>query len=405
MTPAEAALFNVVHYGLTVPPDDLAQRAASPDYSPCGRLAVEECRSALAACLAKGWLQVIDETALRRIETEIRETGLIGPVYHMPWEGGVDFTHAGAAMWQRLQGVLGAGRERSPFAYIDVVRCRVARYLPTRASARAEIEEVREREDQVEVAGPTPIGPWRVQWWQRFPEGYRVDIQWRSRWQGRACGGGDGWSQPPSPRWQTEPQRRQQVLARFGVGLPEWLVLAEVAGGRFNSPSRLPARAAGFAMTAHGIAAAEEECRAAMDACLARGWLRVVDHRAAAEIEALLQADTASVLLPDEAVPGLGEVDFTLAGAALYRAVSKEFLGPGWQDGLCVWRELEREEHRYGETERDVLSALQECQDRGVEVVASWVVPIGPWCVYWWRRFPRGYRLELEVRGWGGDGA
>ena len=23
--------------------------------------------------------------------------------------------------------------------------------------------------------------------------------------------------------------------------------------------------------------------------------------------------------------------------------------------------------------------------------------PIGPWCVYWWDRFPAGYRLEFEV--------
>jgi hypothetical protein len=65
---------------------------------------------------------------------------------------------------------------------------------------------------------------------------------------------------------------------------------------------------------------------------------------------------------------------------------------------LCVRRELDREEHRYGETEQDILSALKECDDRGEEVVSCRVVPIGPWCVYWWKRFPGGYRLELEIR-------
>ena len=30
-------------------------------------------------------------------------------------------------------------------------------------------------------------------------------------------------------------------------------------------------------------------------------------------------------------------------------------------------------------------------------VRASQVVPIGPWCVYWWERFPSGYRLELKL--------
>jgi hypothetical protein len=34
----------------------------------------------------------------------------------------------------------------------------------------------------------------------------------------------------------------------------------------------------------------------------------------------------------------------------------------------------------------------------GGEVVrASRLVPIGPWCIRWWQRYPAGYRLELEI--------
>jgi hypothetical protein len=403
VTPAEAALFNVVHYGLCVPPDDLARRAASPDYSLSGRLPVEECRTALAGCLAKGWLQIIDEVALKRIAAEIREAGLIGPIYGMPWDEGVDFTHAGAAMWHRLQAALRAGRERCPFAFTDVVRCRVAKYLPTRAAALAEIEDVRKNWGPAEVTGPTPFGPWRVRWWQRFPEGYRVDVEWRSHWQGR-CGEGEGWFHPRSPRWRTEPDRRRQVLDRFGVGLSEWLVLCEMAGGSSNYPTHLPARVVYFAMRDLGFTPTEEECRTGLDACLAKGWVRIIDCRAAAEIEAMLRADPAIVLLPDEVIPGDEEVDFTPAGAALYRAISEEFLGPGWEDDLSAWKELDREEHRYGETEADILSALQEYENRRLDVVASRVVPIGPWGVYWWERFPSGYRLEVDVRGLDRDG-
>lgn len=396
VTPAEAALFNVVHYGLCLPPDDLPHRASSPDYSLCGRLPVEECQDALSACLAKGWLQVIDEAALRRIAGEIRQEGLLGPVYGMPPPGGVDFTAEGAAMWHQLQSILREGRERCPFAFSDVVRCRSARFFPGRAAALAEIEQARESWDHVEVAGPEAIGPWRVRWWHRFAEGHRVEVEWRCRWEGR-CGEGDYWSLPRSPLWQSEPGRRQQVLAQHGLDLARWLALAEVARGNGNYPSSLSAKAAAFTERDYGVEVTRDECQAGVDACLAKGWLRVIDARATAEIDDVLRGEPAAAPLPGEAVPGLGEVDFTPAGAALYRAVAEEFLGPGWADGLCLRRELYREEHRYGETEQDIFSALKECEDRRENVVASRVVPIGPWCVRWWERFTRGYRLELEV--------
>jgi hypothetical protein len=40
---------------------------------------------------------------------------------------------------------------------------------------------------------------------------------------------------------------------------------------------------------------------------------------------------------------------------------------------------------------------VQEHVAKGDVVRARRVVPIGPWCVYWWERFPAGYRLELEL--------
>src|SRR5262249_18335314 len=150
--------------------------------------------------------------------------------------------------------------------------------------------------------------------------------------------------------------------------------------------------AAEFAVRDFGVSVGEEECRGAVDACLAKGWLWVIDCKTVAEIENVLRADPVYMPLPDKVVPGQDQVDFTQAGAALHRAVSEELLGPSWADGLCVWQELDREEHRYGETEQDILCALKECRYRRyLEAVASRVVPIGPWCVYWWDRFPRGY--------------
>jgi hypothetical protein len=402
VTPAEASLFSVVHYGLVLPPDDLPRWAASPDYSIGGPVIVEACRAALGACVAKGWLQFIDEAALSRIAAEIRRAGLVGPVYGMPAVGGVDFTAAGAAMWHRLLGLLRDGRPRTPFAFTDIVRCREAKLFPSQAAALAEIAQARESWEDVEVSGPVTVGPWRARWWHRFPEGHRVEVEWRCRWEGH-CGGGGGWCYTPrSPRWKEEPERWRPILARRGLDVAAWLVMAEVAGGA-DLPCYLAGRAADFPKRDYGVEVSADECRAALDVCLAAGWLRLVDAAAVTEIKALLWNEPAAVPLPDEIVGHLGSVDFTPAGAALYRQVNEECLGLGWDDGLCLQKELFREEHRYGATAQDILPALEDSRVKGEDVVACRVVPIGPWCVWWWERFPSGYRLELEVRGsdWG----
>lgn len=56
-----------------------------------------------------------------------------------------------------------------------------------------------------------------------------------------------------------------------------------------------------------------------------------------------------------------------------------------------------REEHRYRETEDGLRGVVPECAAKGQDVRSVRVEPIGPWCVYWRRQFPAGYRLTFEV--------
>src|SRR5262245_59823613 len=108
LTLAEAALFNLVHHGFTNPPEFVAEDAAKRDYAlggpatdPGGPLPLESCRLAMADCLAKGWLRVIDEARLAGILDDLRRGGFLAPVW-LPWDGGVDFTPAGADPWLRF---------------------------------------------------------------------------------------------------------------------------------------------------------------------------------------------------------------------------------------------------------------------------------------------------------------
>jgi hypothetical protein len=81
--------------------------------------------------------------------------------------------------------------KQPPFAFTDVVHEKTAQYYRTWAAAAAAIEEIRNQDEVVNVTGPSPTGPWHAQWWRRFPDGYRIDIEERRQWQGRGSRGGE----------------------------------------------------------------------------------------------------------------------------------------------------------------------------------------------------------------------
>jgi hypothetical protein len=394
VTPPEAALFNVVHYGITTPPSYLPSWAAVADYSLAGPVTEEESQAALAACLAKGWLQVIDDSALAKITDELREARFAGPIYGLPGVGDVDFTPAGAELWQRLRRRC-FPKTGPPFAFTNVVHSKTTRYFRTRAAALAAIAE-EDRDHAVSVTGPTPIGPWRVQWWRRFPEGYRVDIEERRQWRGGVGEGGPGCVMV-RPRRKADPQQLRHVLDCHNVTLAEWLIFAAVERDLYRSASDLPKWVAGTVEEQNGVTASEEDCRTGLEACLRYGWLRVVDQHAVDEVRALLREDPALLAVPSEVESSQGETDFTPCGATLYRMIAAEWLGPDWEDALSVWIDYYREVHHYCEAEEGLRGIVHEHTARGEVVRASKLVALGPWCVYWWERFPDGYRLELKI--------
>src|SRR5207248_2028286 len=126
-----------------------------------------------------------------------------------------------AELWLRLCGRCSRDARGTPFAYTDVVHDKTARYFRTRAAAVAELERVRNEGGVVSARGPSPTGPWRAQWWRRFPEGYRIDIEERRQWQGRASGGGEDCYLGRSPE-KADPQRLRHVLDRHNVTFAEW---------------------------------------------------------------------------------------------------------------------------------------------------------------------------------------
>jgi hypothetical protein len=386
---AESAIFTVIHYGLTFPAEDMPRQAAAEDYAPEDRFVTEaECRIALDACLAKGWVQILDQRILARITADLHAGGFLGPIYGMPDAGCVDFTETGAELWRRL-GELRGGQSWPPFAYTDCVREKAACYFRSRQAAVTAIEKIRSQEDVVSVSEPTPIGPWRVQWWRQFPEGSRVDVEERRQWQGR-CGTGGETVYLASKRSEGDLPRLRDILDRHNVTLAEWTFLATLEQGP-DRPSWLLRR---FGESKVGVSFTDEERGAALDACLRNGWLRVVDEAVLEEINLLLRNEPALLAVPEAAAVKSGDFDFSPTGAALYRMISAEWLGADWEDCLCVSNVYYWEEHHYSEDEAG-FDDRNGCMNPDT-VRARRVVPIGPWCVYWWERFPSGFRMELE---------
>jgi hypothetical protein len=427
LTHPDHALFITIHYGIHSSRErlpDLAKRKYNADGEDL--VTEEECRVALAGCLERGWLQVMTEQALAEITAELRRDGVIGPVYGLPPIGGVDFTRKGAELWLRLQQECQRSvwcvPSRPPFAYSDVVHEKKAQYFQSRRAALESLEYARAEEDVVSVRGPTPTGPWRAQWWRRFPEGYRIDIEERRHWTGCGSAGGESCYLNQGER-DRDPQRLRSVLDRHNVTFAEWVLLELMEGGPYRLDDRMPPYlSCGLARQCDGATLTQEEYREARDACLRNGWLRVLNKDTVEEVHSLMHRDPVHLALPrtaelcsegrtyNEALwplhgqiaipspPGArwGEIDFSPTGAQLYRMIAAEWLGPDWEDDLAVENGYYREIHFYCES-REVFDRAAKVDQAWGNVRARRLAPIGPWCVAWWERFPAGYRLELEI--------
>ena len=418
VTPSEASLFNVIHFGIAVPPSRLPRRAASRHYRLESSVTKRECGDALAACLAKGWLQVIEEPVLAKISDELREGAFLGPIYGFPQTGQVDFTRAGAELWRHFESRCFSTAQRTPFAYTDVVHEKTARFYSSRELAVSGIEKAKIDDDVVSVRGPFPIGPWRAQWWRQFPAGYRIEIEERRQWQGRGSGGGENcWLERSPPN--TDQQRLRDVLDRHNVTFAEWILLAAMERGSLMRDKSFLYNLAEIARHEFGAKVSPEGYRNGLDACLHNGWLRVVDRQVIGEIQALLEDNAVFLAVPKRAenrpsgyrcgmdpqgnlvplpVPierRCGEVDFCPSGATLYRMISAEWLGRNWEDYLSVANTYYWEEHHYCKAATGFGGMIQERSAQGEVVRSSRVIPIGSWCVFWWKQFSNGYRLEL----------
>jgi hypothetical protein len=110
------------------------------------------------------------------------------------------------------------------------------------------------------------------------------------------------------------------LLAELGVTPPEASLFHVINYGINVPPGELPAWAAKEYYSLGGECT-KEQCRAALTACLDKGWVQVIDEATLVRIANELREGR--ILGPIHGFPPIGGVDFTSAGADLWRRIDR----------------------------------------------------------------------------------
>jgi len=183
-------------------------------------------------------------------------------------------------------------------------------------------------------------------------------------------------------------EKLDKLLERLGLTEAEYWILHEVYFTERRAQDLIP-HAKGLADALGYAVPPREEFEAAEKSLFNRGLIQIVTDETLREIEAELKADPG--LGPTEGLPRVGCVDFTRAGA--------EFrLGPPegtfrQRSGICPWYYAPGR-CRIFSTSKESL--IVEAPGFFEKCTVSDPVEVGPWRSRWWRKYSRGYYVEVE---------
>jgi hypothetical protein len=188
-----------------------------------------------------------------------------------------------------------------------------------------------------------------------------------------------------------DPTAHKVTLSEHHIGLAEWYTLCVI--GAWPVPDQEVANSVvclseGDPRGSVSLA----ECRQALKRCLAREWLMRVEKVHLDMIELVLKKSPA--IGPIYGLPSIGDIDFTPAGARLFLTISELLIGTAPPERVY---EIEHPRHLfYFPTKREAQSVVRRVRQRHENARFGEVREIGPWRVYWWREYPRGYTVELQ---------
>jgi hypothetical protein len=152
---------------------------AARSQSQGSHLSPDRCSEAIANCLWKQWVQVLNWESAAAISAAVTQDCIPGPVVNFSVHQ-LQPTPQGARILQDLcSAIYGVDWSIvSPVA--EVVYCKTRSYFTSEAQA-AEVQEFWETEARTRVIHQSSrinaVGAWRPHWWLRFPHGFALDCE------------------------------------------------------------------------------------------------------------------------------------------------------------------------------------------------------------------------------------
>jgi hypothetical protein len=145
------------------------------------RASVEHYTKRAQLLLARGLIQVVDEQAIESIRKKLAEDPAIEPApWTLPSIGTMQLTWAGAELMGAFTHHLFGVRSRTCWTRNDVSQDHFQLIGPSLDNVLEALGE--QLADEVSRAkinrleGPVKCGPWRPNWWEKFDEGFVIDV-------------------------------------------------------------------------------------------------------------------------------------------------------------------------------------------------------------------------------------
>jgi hypothetical protein len=192
------------------------------------------------------------------------------------------------------------------------------------------------------------------------------------------------------------PENHFRLLGQSGISLPEWYVLSLIGKWPFPHNQVCKTVASHSEQDLRGPVT-KMNCEAALTACITKHWLRIIDTSSLKAIRSFVR--NSNLGGPVYGYPSIGDVDFTPEGAILYQNLYRQLYRRSLEARHGYPREIAAGKFRYYYQRRKaVLGAISDWKQQETLLSVGRIVPIGPWCVYWWKRFPKGYGVDVEFK-------
>lgn len=395
---AEYAILNHLHFGCHRLPGTLGKFAASPDYALGHRVTVREASQAVRSCLKRGLIRVMSKSDLAQIKEDLARDHLLGPIYGFPEPGQVDFTRLGAQVWLEIERSEDEAIPCRGFSYLDAVELKTRWTFLSRTAMTGHRARLRKEPHFASMTRPTVADDVRLAWWCPPMRGWSFEVTEKFHWQGR--GGVDSCTTSALLNWDAEFANVDRAQLRrhcrhHDLEPSDLCVLLRIAEGGPFDVKRLGRSSLILAKSGIGLRMTIDQIVGAIRRCLHNGLIVRLNAEENQRIE-LAAKESSMPLYTQES--RLDFLDLTDAGARFLVEQGSKILKTAWLDGWVVSRKVFSRDHLYTRNFLDIASVFERYSrfpQKSLKIGP--IEEIGPWCVYWWNRFPKGYRLELEV--------